>query len=115
MVENTENNPKADFNDPHVMQANFSAVLYLLSEQHAVIGKLLQLLLESGVITSHQLSKITDPMGGEEGLVPSYSQLYKKFAHYYLSTKKLLDDQVITGAEDLHSMKPADDEGQDNE
>jgi hypothetical protein len=79
-----------------VMQANFSAVLYLLTEQQSLMGRLLQVLLDNGDINSHQLEKITDITGGDEGLVPVYSLLYNRFAKYFLKTKKLLEEQGIS-------------------
>jgi hypothetical protein len=79
-----------------VMQAIFSAVLYLLNEQQSLMGRLLQVLLDNGDINSHQLEKITDITGGDEGLVPVYSLLYNRFAKYFLKTKKLLEEQGIS-------------------
>lgn len=87
----SETYPKNKF-DQKTMQANFSAILYLLTEQQALIGKLLQTLLESGVINGRQLDKVTDIAGGEDGLIPTYTQLYNRFATYYLRTKQVLDE-----------------------
>jgi len=75
------------------MQANFSSILYLLSEQQAMIGKLFRALLDNQVIDSRQLKDITDTSAGDEGLVPTYTQLYNRFALYYLRTKHLLDQE----------------------
>ncbi len=92
------------------MQANFSAILYLLSEQQALVGRLLQILLESNVIGVQQLAKITDIAEGEEGLTPMYTQMYKRFANYYLRTKGLLDQQII-----LAGAKESDEGEQEDE
>jgi hypothetical protein len=78
--------------DKKTMQANFSALLYLLTEQQAMIGKLLQALLDSGVLRSHQLSAITDMEAGDEGLHPTYTLLYQRYAQYFMRTKELLDN-----------------------
>jgi hypothetical protein len=96
--------PEADVFDKAAMQANFSAVLYLLTEQQALAGRLLSALLEQGTLTSHQIAKITDITDGEEGLIPTYTQLYNRFATYYLRTKAILDDagmpQPVEGTEE---------------
>ena len=91
--------------DDTVMQANFSAVLYLLTEQQALMGRLLQVLLDNGDMNSHQLEKITDITGGAEGLVPVYSLLYNRFARYFLKTKKLLEEQGISFPESEESTE----------
>jgi len=75
----------------NVMQANFSAILYLLTEQQAMIGKLFQALLDSHAIDSRQLSEITDLTSEEGGLIPTYTQLYNRIAMYYLRTKQILE------------------------
>ena len=62
------------------MNANFSALLYLLTEQQSLIGRLMQTLLESGLINIHQLQKITDMEAGEDGLTPIHTVLYNRFA-----------------------------------
>lgn len=82
--------------DDKVIQANFSAMLYLLTEQQAMLGKLLQALLDVGALRSHQLDKITDTAEGENGLVPTYNQLYDRFAEYYVRTKAFLDNAENT-------------------
>jgi len=82
--------------DPAIMQANFSALLYLITEQQAILGRLLQVMLDNGDINSRQLEKITDITEGDEGLVPVYSLLYNRFARYYLKTKKILEAQGFT-------------------
>jgi hypothetical protein len=112
MVENTEN----DGFDKHVMQANFSAILYLLTEQQALIGRLLQVLLETGVVTSHQLNKITDITDGDEGLIPTYTQLYNRFATYYLRTKQILDEgNILDHAVEEALAKRDEDKGKKDE
>ncbi len=87
-----KNEGKEVFNEK-VMQANFSAILYLMTEQQALIGRLLQVLLNTGLVSEGGLDKITDITDDPEGLMPTYTQLYNRFATYYLRTKKLLDDR----------------------
>ena len=95
---------KWDADHRTTMQANFSAILYLLSEQQSLIGRLLQTLLESNLINVQQLSQITDIDEGEEGLTPMYTQMYKRFAAYYLRTKGLLDQQKILAETEEDNM-----------
>lgn len=109
-----ENNKNEEF-DIKVMQANFSAILYLITEQQALIGRLLQTLLDSGVVTSHQLNKITDITDGDDGLIPTYTQLYQRFAMYYLKTKQLLDEQQLEGDANLHGLKRTDGKGKNDD
>ncbi len=82
-----------------IMQANFSAALYLVSEQQALTGRLIQTLLETNVIGVQQLTKITDIESGDEGLVPTYNQIYSRFANYFLRTKHLLEQGYFTGSQ----------------
>ncbi len=77
--------------DFKIMQANFSSLLYVLTEQQAIIGKLLQELLEGGTINAHQLEKITNIYGDGKVLGPVYQDLYKRFAWYFLRTKEALE------------------------
>ena len=93
-----------------IMQANFSAILYLLTEQQALIGQLLQALLESQVIDSRQLSEITDLTGGEDGLIPTYTVLYNRFATYYLRTKAVLEQGEALAKATEEAMKKDEDE-----
>lgn len=116
MVEKAENLEENEQFTKSVMQANFSAILYLLTEQQAMIGKLFQALLDSHVIDSRQLAEITDTTSEEGGLIPTYTQLYNRFAMYYLRTKQILEDggelvQPVVGANDTEE----DDKGKNNE
>ncbi len=107
----------SEFNE-NTMQANFSAFLYVVTEQEALIGRLLQTLLETKVISAHQLNKVTDITSGEEGLVPTYNQVYNRFAKYYLRTKFLLDKIDEHGPEevfDFVEQKLKDKKGDDDE
>ena len=101
---------KYDAEHRTTMQANFSAILYLLSEQQALIGRLLQAFLEINILGVQHIAKITDIDDGEDGLTPMYTQMYKRFAGYYLRTKGLLDQQII-----LAGAKEANEGEQENE
>ena len=103
-----------------VMQANFSAILYLLTEQQAMLGKLFQALLDSHAIDSRQLSEITDTTSEEGGLIPTYTQLYNRFAMYYLRIKQILEQggdlvQPVDEAKTGESKTDKDEKGEDDE
>lgn len=70
------------------LQCNFSSLMYILTEQQALIGRLLEELLQAGVLNSSSLERITDVYGSEEALSPVYSDLYKRFAWYYFQIKE---------------------------
>lgn len=107
--------PKKPAFDDKVMQANFSALLYLLTEQQALIGKLLQALLDSGALNSRQLENITDLNSEEGGLIPTYTQLYNRFAHYYLRTKQVLDDGEVLNQAVKEAMGELDKKGKEGD
>ena len=109
-------NAKSEEFDPKVMQANFSAVLYLVTEQQALIGRLIRMLLEKGAMNTHELAVVTDITEGEEGLVPAYTQIYNRFATYYLRTKRLLDAGGVLESAVEEAIKSQDlDKDKDNE
>lgn len=77
------------------LQSNFSAILYVITEQQALIGKLLQCLLDNGMLSSTQLTQITDlrgPDGKGDDLEAAYSSIYRTYAAYYLKTKHILSE-----------------------
>ena len=97
--------------DRVVMQANFSALLYVLTEQQALIGRLFKELLESGLLTGQQMETITDVYGDGEVLTPVYSDLYKRFAYYYLKIKDLMERAAEVG---VKPEVPEDDKEKDD-
>lgn len=79
-----------DFLSWQNMQANFSALMYILTEQQALIGKLLEELLKGGHLDSVQLENITKVYGDGELLNPIYLDLHKRYAVYFTRVKELL-------------------------
>lgn len=75
------------------MQCNYSALLYIVTEQQALIGKLLEELLKSQVLDTVQLERITGVYGNGEVLNPAYEELYKRYAGYYLRVREVLEEQ----------------------
>lgn len=72
------------------MQANYSAMMYIITEQQALIGKLLEELLKVGALNTNQLEKITGVYGNPEILNPVYNDLYARFASYFVKVKDVL-------------------------
>lgn len=76
------------------MQANYSALMYVMTEQQALIGKLLEELVRSGIINSVQLERVTDIYGNAEILNPAYADLYKRYASYFLRVKAVMAENA---------------------
>ena len=74
------------------MQANYSAMMYLITEQQALIAELLDQLLQKGVIDEPGLTKVTGVYGDPDKLNPVYDELYKRFATYFLKVKHVLEN-----------------------
>ncbi len=81
----------ADGFDKISMQANFSALLYVVSEQQALIGKILEHMVATGDVDAVQLNRITEAAGDEEVLASVYADVYKRFAVYFWQTKAVLE------------------------
>jgi len=79
------------------IQANFSALLYLVTEQQATMAFLLQELLDGGRLDLAQITRITDRELQQESITKLYSQIYKKFCYYFLRTKEILENREILG------------------
>lgn len=74
--------------NPKDLQCNFSSLMYILTEQQALIGRLLEELLQAQVLNSASLQRVTDIYGSEEALSPVYTDLYRRFAWYFLQIKE---------------------------
>jgi len=75
------------------MQANYSALMYVMTEQQALIGKLLEELIRGGVVNSTQLERVTDVYGNAAILNPAYADLYKRYASYFTRVRNMLNDE----------------------
>jgi len=74
------------------IQANYSAMMYILSEQQALIAELLDHLLSVGVLDDVGLARVTGIYGNQDKLNPVYDDLYKRFANYFLRVKHVLEN-----------------------
>lgn len=75
------------------MQANYSALMYVMTEQQALIGKLLEELIRGGMLNNTQLQRITDVYGNAAVLNPAYADLYKRYAAYFIRVRATLDEE----------------------
>lgn len=72
------------------IQCNLSAFLYVLTEQQATIGRLLEELVRVGALNNDALSRITETTPDAESLTVIYTDIYNKFAKYVALTRKHL-------------------------
>ena len=94
------------------MQCNFSALMYILTEQQAIIGRLLEELIQAKMLNSVSLERVTNIYGNEEALTPVYSDLYKRFAWYYLQIKEAMTTEELKKADSWNpttNLEPSDD------
>lgn len=73
------------------VQCNLSAMLYLLAEQQALLGKLLEELSRIGALDHSNLNQITGVKQDSDALTSVYTQLYQQFTNYFLISKKFLE------------------------
>lgn len=71
---------------------NMSAALYLISEQQAVIGKLLEELVRVGALNTESLCRITENPSDLESLKSIYEELYDRYSKYVISYKNLMGE-----------------------
>jgi hypothetical protein len=76
--------------DMRELQSNLSALLYLITEQHALIAELLSTLLEKGVLDHDSLVRVTAARKDKELTSAVYKDLYTDFINYFLKTKWIL-------------------------
>jgi hypothetical protein len=76
--------------DLRELQANLSAMLYIVTEQQSMIAELLSVLLESGVLTHEALVRVSAAKKDRTLTEPVYEEIYKSFVTYFLKTKWVL-------------------------
>jgi hypothetical protein len=94
------------------MQCNFSALMYIITEQQAIIGKLLEELIQAQVLNGSSLERVTDIYGNRDTLEPVYSDLYKRFAWYFIQIKEALQEKNQNSPESWNpstNLEPTDD------
>ena len=94
------------------LQANLSALLYIITEQQTLIAELLNSLLEAGVLTDTALYRVTSAVNNGELTEAVYKDLHKRYTDYFLKTKWLLmspEEQAVV-IEETAKLKTPDDE-----
>lgn len=87
------------------VQCNFSAMLYLVSEQQALIGKLLEELVKAGVVKGPALNRITSIRNDHEDFGLTHSDTHKKFTNYFYAVRKILSETEPDENGDYHGPK----------
>jgi hypothetical protein len=89
--------------DLREVRSNLSAMLYLMTEQQAVISELLSTLLEAGILSHEGLVRVSSARKNKELTEAVYTDLHKDFVQYFLKTKWLLmtDAERESTAEEL--------------
>ncbi len=78
------------------VQANFSAILSVMTEQEALVAELLSILVGKGILKSTDLTKITNVFFDYETLPSIYKDVYRRYAYHFLQAKKALEEiQVL--------------------
>lgn len=113
--EDVEDTPMAAKIDLIEIQSNLSALLYIMTEQQALISELLSTLVDAGVLSHEGLVRVSKSRKDTDLTEAVYKELYKDFVEYYLKTKWILTDedgrkrvaqQLVDANEKLNS--PAD-------
>lgn len=74
-------------------QCNLSALMYVVAEQQALIGKLLEELVRVGALNTSALDRLTSSYKNEEILTGVYTQIYERFEMYFRAVRALLRSQ----------------------
>lgn len=78
------------------VKANFNALLYLQTEQMAILLKILDMLSKKGIATTDELNEdVLSVTGDKEGLTLIYNEMFTRFVGYYSSLRKLMADGKI--------------------
>ena len=78
------------------IKANFNALLYLQTEQMAILLKLLDLLVKKGVATGEEMNEeVLAVTADRDGLTQIYNEMFTRFVGYYSSLRKLMVDGKI--------------------
>lgn len=89
------------------VKANFNALLYLQTEQMAVLLKLLDLLVRNGVATQEDMNdEVLAVTGDKEQLTSIYNEMFTRFVGYYSSLRKLMADGKVMKADVVVDTNP---------
>jgi hypothetical protein len=88
------------------VQANFSAILSVITEQEALIAELIAILVGKGILKSLELTKITDVFLCHETLPLIYRDIYKRYSIHFLQAKQALEE-MQTASKELEDERDA--------
>lgn len=93
------------------IKANFNALLYLQTEQMAILLKLLDILVAKGVATGEELNEeVLSVTGDRDGLTQIYNEMFTRFVGYYSSLRKLMADGKIMQTDAVVDLSDQGDE-----
>lgn len=82
------------------VKANFNALLYLQTEQMAVMLKLVDLLVRKEVATADEMNdEVLSVTADAKELTAIYNEMFARFVGYYSSLRKLMADGKIFEAD----------------
>ncbi len=82
------------------VKANFNALLYLQTEQMAVMLKVIDLLVKKEIGTAEEMNdEVLGVTGDQEQLTAIYNEMFSRFVGYYSSLRRLMADGKIFQAD----------------
>lgn len=89
------------------IKANFNALLYLQTEQMAILLKLLDFIVSKDLATAEEMNdQILSVTGDKEQLTGIYNEMFTRFVGYYSSLRKLMADGKIMQADVVVDTSP---------
>lgn len=89
------------------IKANFNALLYLQTEQMAILLKLLDFMVAKELATAEEMNdKILAVTGDKNQLTSIYNEMFTRFVGYYSSLRKLMADGKIMQADAVVNTSP---------
>ena len=89
------------------VKANFNALLYLQTEQMAILLKLLDYMVAKDLATPEEMNeKILSVTGDKDQLTGIYNEMFTRFVGYYSSLRKLMADGKIMQADVVVDTDP---------
>jgi hypothetical protein len=82
------------------VKANFNALLYLQTEQMAVMLKIIDFLVKKDIGTAEEMNEeILGVTGDQNQLTAIYNEMFSRFVGYYSSLRRLMADGKIFKAD----------------
>ncbi len=89
------------------VKANFNALLYLQTEQMAILLKLLDYMVAKDLASAEDMNeKILSVTGDKDQLTGIYNEMFTRFVGYYSSLRKLMADGKIMQADAVVNTNP---------